>query len=217
MKFLSGIKSLLASLFSSSRKPQELSLSAQESAPTAPAASVSPHDSNENVSAESRSDASAPASEPASASESAPQSIELKSNQTHESAPAVSADTSDEVSEDASVSFKHSAAPQSDGSAVSVKATGRRYDPTAVNDENAQRLARLLVSEIKLYYANKSSHAGETDSLYEMLKDPIEKSRQHYRERMGAAANAMPDYFHQELVRSLCNGDASLLGPNYEP
>ena len=50
-----------------------------------------------------------------------------------------------------------------------------------------------------------------------MLKDPIDKSRQHYKQRMGETAiKTMPDYFHGELVRSLCGGDPSRLGPNYQ-
>ena len=53
-------------------------------------------------------------------------------------------------------------------------------------------------------------------NIYDMLKEPIDKSRQHYKQRMGKTAiESMPDYFHGELVRSLCGGDASRLGPNY--
>jgi hypothetical protein len=92
----------------------------------------------------------------------------------------------------------------------------RKYDPAAINDQTAQRLARLLVAEIKLYYASVTNGAAPADSnIYDILKDPIEKSRQHYKQRMGATLTTMPDYFHGELVRSLCAGDASRLGPNY--
>ena len=93
-----------------------------------------------------------------------------------------------------------------------------KYQPGAINDQTAQRLARLLVSEIKLYYKSKSegdNSIGETN-IYDILKDPIEKSRKHYVQRMGKTAiESMPDYFHGELVRTLCGGDASRLGPNY--
>lgn len=101
-------------------------------------------------------------------------------------------------------------------SASEPQAGTRKYDPAAVNDQTAQRLARLLVSEIKLYYASVTNGAASADNnIYDILKDPIEKSRQHYKRRMGATLETMPDYFHGELVRSLCAGDASRLGPNY--
>ena len=82
--------------------------------------------------------------------------------------------------------------------------------------QSAQRLARVLISEIKLYYMNKidGQDASETQNIYDLLKDPIDKSRQHYRQRVGTEAS-MPDYFHGELVKTLCEGDASRLGPNY--
>ena len=84
--------------------------------------------------------------------------------------------------------------------------------------QSAQRLARVLISEIKLYYMDKidGQNASETQNIYDLLKDAIDKSRQHYEQRVGAEASAsMPDYFHGELVRALCAGDESRLGPNY--
>lgn len=83
--------------------------------------------------------------------------------------------------------------------------------------QSAQRLARVLISEIKLYYLNKieGQDAGEIQNIYDLLKDPIDKSRQHYKQRVGADAASMPDYFHGELVKTLCAGDESRLGPNY--
>ena len=112
------------------------------------------------------------------------------------------------------------AKPKSNG-AVHVteqQSSNGKYQPGAINDQTAQRLARLLVSEIKLYYKSKSEggEAIDTANIYDLLKDPIEKSRKHYNQRMGKTAiESMPDYFHGELVRSLCEGDASRLGPNY--
>ena len=107
--------------------------------------------------------------------------------------------------------------PQSAPDSASEPQPGaRKYDPSAINDQTAQRLARLLVSEIKLYYASVTKGAAPADhNIYDLLKDPIEKSRQHYKQRMGPTLATMPDYFHGELVRSLCAGDASRLGPNY--
>ena len=82
--------------------------------------------------------------------------------------------------------------------------------------QSAQRLARVLISEIKLYYMDKidGKNPSDTQNIYDLLKDPIDKSRQHYRQRVGTE-ESMPDYFHGELVKTLCEGDASRLGPNY--
>ena len=84
--------------------------------------------------------------------------------------------------------------------------------------QSAQRLARVLISEIKLYYMSKieGQDGAEMQNIYDLLKDPIDKSRQHYDQRVGAEASSMPDYFHGELVKTLCAGDESRLGPNYK-
>jgi hypothetical protein len=105
------------------------------------------------------------------------------------------------------------------GAASEPQQTTGKYQPGAVNEQTAQRLARLLVSEIKLYHKSKTEGEDAIDvNIYDTLKEPIDKSRQHYKQRMGKTAiETMPDYFHGELVRSLCGGDASRLGPNYQP
>jgi hypothetical protein len=96
------------------------------------------------------------------------------------------------------------------------ESSNAKYDPSTKNEQTAQRLARLLVSEIKLYYKSKTDGVELTENIYDLLKEPIDKSRKHYEQRMGKeAVKSMPDYFHGELVRSLCAGDESRLGPNY--
>jgi hypothetical protein len=108
-------------------------------------------------------------------------------------------------------------ASESSAKALTVQTT---VDVAPVNGkahQSAQRLARVLISEIKLYYMDKidGQNASEVQNIYDLLKDPIDKSRQHYKQRVGAEASSMPDYFHGELVRALCAGDESRLGPNY--
>ncbi len=90
----------------------------------------------------------------------------------------------------------------------------QRYSPESISDQTAQRLAQLLISEIKLY--NQVETERTTKNLYDTLKDPIEKARIYYAQRLGPkVAEGMPDYFHAELVRLLCNGDPTRLGSNY--
>jgi hypothetical protein len=108
------------------------------------------------------------------------------------------------------------AEPEGTNSSVSAIRSARgRYAPGASTDQTAQRLARLLISEIKLY--NKAEVEGATQNVYDILKEPIDKARKYYGQRLGATVvESMPDYFHDELVRTLCAGDPSRLGPNYK-
>jgi hypothetical protein len=79
----------------------------------------------------------------------------------------------------------------------------------------AQRFARLLMDEIKLYNQAKVTEGRKNHDLYDRLKDDIEKSRATYQKRYGNSAAAGADYFNQELIRSLAEDDVSLLGGNF--
>jgi len=79
----------------------------------------------------------------------------------------------------------------------------------------AQRFARLLMDEIKLYNQAKVSEGRKHKDLYDRLKEDIEKSRTTYHKRYGNSAAAAGDYFNQELIHSLAEDDVSLLGNNF--
>src|SRR6266576_524179 len=79
----------------------------------------------------------------------------------------------------------------------------------------AQRFARLLVDEIKLYNQAKVAEGRKHKDVYDRLKDDIEKSRATYRKRYGNTAAASGDYFDNELVRSLAEDDSSIMGANF--
>lgn len=78
--------------------------------------------------------------------------------------------------------------------------------------EEARRLARLLVSEIKLYNEEQVEEGRRRRDVYERLKEDIDRSRQMYEERVEARILKSTDYFYQELVRILAAGDAKALG-----
>ncbi|MFL6293361.1 MAG: hypothetical protein ACJ759_20905 [Thermoanaerobaculia bacterium] len=87
--------------------------------------------------------------------------------------------------------------------------------PVATDDplhEEARRLARLLVSEIKLYNEEQVEEGRRKRDLYERLREDIDRSRQMYEERVEARILKTTDYFYQELVRILAAGDAKALG-----
>ena len=79
--------------------------------------------------------------------------------------------------------------------------------------EEARRLARLLVSEIKLYNEEIIEEGRRNSDIYNRLKDDIDRSRQMYEERIDPRIRGQEDYFQQELVQRLAGGDRSLLGP----
>ena len=81
--------------------------------------------------------------------------------------------------------------------------------------QKAQRFARLLMDEIKLYNQAKVAEGRKHKDLYDRLKEDIEKSRATYQKRYGNTAAGTADYFNQELIRSLAEDDVSLLGNNF--
>jgi len=80
---------------------------------------------------------------------------------------------------------------------------------------DARRFARLLVSEIKLYNEQKVKEGRSQSNLYERLQEDIDRSRQMYDKRVAPPVAARHDYFHQELVNTLAEGDTSKLGEGY--
>jgi hypothetical protein len=79
----------------------------------------------------------------------------------------------------------------------------------------AQRFARLLVDEIKLYNQAKVAEGRRHKDLYDRLKEDIEKSRSTFQKRYGSTAAASGDYFQKEVVRSLAEDDYSVMGANF--
>jgi hypothetical protein len=79
----------------------------------------------------------------------------------------------------------------------------------------AQRFARLLVDEIKLYNQAKVAEGRRNKDLYDRLKEDIDKSRGTFQKRYGNTAAASVDYLQQELLRSLAEDDIAIMGPNF--
>jgi len=80
---------------------------------------------------------------------------------------------------------------------------------------DARRFARLLVSEIKLYNEQKVMDGRRNNDLYGRLREDIERSRQMYEKRVTPTVAAKVDYFYDELVNTLAEGDVSKLGSDY--
>jgi hypothetical protein len=89
--------------------------------------------------------------------------------------------------------------------------------PPRVPDEErkhdeARRFARLLVSEIRLYNEQAVAAGKISRDIYQRLKDDIDRSREMYEQRVPADVRANSNYFHDELVRILADGEADALG-----
>jgi hypothetical protein len=78
--------------------------------------------------------------------------------------------------------------------------------------EKAIRFARLLVSEIKLYNEEAVKEGRKKKDLGSRLRDDITRSRSLYEQRIPEEIRSTTDYFDNELLRQLANGDESLMG-----
>lgn len=79
----------------------------------------------------------------------------------------------------------------------------------------AQRFARVQVAEMRLGTAAVFRKGRAARDIYGALKQPIEDARQQFREKHMTVSPTMVDYLHLEMVRSLADDDANMLGPNY--
>ncbi len=78
--------------------------------------------------------------------------------------------------------------------------------------EEARRFARLLVSEIKLYNEEQVERGRESSDIYQRLREDIDRSREMFEKRISAEVRESQDYFQDELVRVLADGNPDLLG-----
>jgi hypothetical protein len=78
-------------------------------------------------------------------------------------------------------------------------------------DIAARRYARLLVSEIKLYHEAEVVSGRQARDLATRLGGEIARARSQYEQRVPLPVRQRADFFHDELVRTLAAGDASVL------
>jgi hypothetical protein len=71
------------------------------------------------------------------------------------------------------------------------------------------------VSEIKLYNESKVAEGRRNNDLYDRLKEDIDRSRQMYEKRVSPTVAAKFDYFYDELVNTLAEGDKERLGSDF--
>jgi hypothetical protein len=79
----------------------------------------------------------------------------------------------------------------------------------------AQRFARVQVAEMRLYKSDAVKEGRARRDLYATLQTEIDNARERFQRDYLTATPTMVDYFHLELVRTLANDEAELLGRSY--
>jgi len=78
----------------------------------------------------------------------------------------------------------------------------------------ARRLARLSVSEIKLYHEDEVKAGREKKDLWSRLQGDISLAKQTYEKRVDQEVRDRFDYLYDEILRQLAEGDSDKLGPD---
>jgi flagellar basal body-associated protein FliL len=77
----------------------------------------------------------------------------------------------------------------------------------------ARRLARLSVSEIKLYHEDEVKAGREAKDLWKRMSTDIGLALQTYDKRVDKEVRERFDYLYDEILRQLAEGDVTKLGP----
>jgi hypothetical protein len=79
----------------------------------------------------------------------------------------------------------------------------------------AQRFARVQVAQIRLYQSEKVKIGRTAHDLYTSVKEEVDAAREVFRREFLNSSDSMVDYLHLEMVRTLANDDADVLGKDY--
>lgn len=101
--------------------------------------------------------------------------------------------------------------PQGRRSADASGETEPHNGARSEEDTSARRYARLLVSEIRLYHESAVIDGRRDRDLATRLGGEIARARVMYEQRVPPHVRGRADYFHDELVQTLADGDSSLL------
>jgi len=176
----------------------------EESAPASPVAEVEA--STQWVEPEAAQPQAAPQFE--TPMEEAPPVVEAQPEVVAEVAPAIEATPPPEASAPAASPRRRYGADAE----LPVEVSG---DEERRLHSDARRFARLLVSEIKLYNEQKVAEGRAEGDLYQRLREYIDRSREMYDKRVKPEVAQRYDYFHNELVSTLAEGDENKLGAAY--
>ncbi|MBX3215915.1 MAG: hypothetical protein KF850_28000 [Labilithrix sp.] len=134
--------------------------------------------------------------------------------------PAPAADEHDFSALNDELAGKPKAAATTSAAAMAAKFAPPPNPATADLEKNdprhaaARRLARVSVSEIKLYHEDEVKAGREAKDLWKRLQQDIALAKQTFEGRVVPEVRERFDYLLDEIVRQLAEGDASKLGPD---
>jgi hypothetical protein len=103
--------------------------------------------------------------------------------------------------------------------AAADAAERRPWDQLSPDDRQlhlkAQRVARVRVSEMRLYQDEALRQGAARGDIYNALRQRIDAARREFLESFLAKSPTMVDYLHLEILRNLAQDDDRLLGPEY--
>jgi hypothetical protein len=70
----------------------------------------------------------------------------------------------------------------------------------------ARRIARLIISEIKLYNQDKIEKVESKKEILEILKMDLTRGKEHYNDRIAGKLPFAPDYFNETVDEILLAG-----------
>ncbi len=79
----------------------------------------------------------------------------------------------------------------------------------------ARRFASVRVAELSLYQAAQVRDGRLAGNLYDLFREAIERARATFRTEFLEKSPSMADYLHEELVRTLAQGQPDRMGENY--
>jgi hypothetical protein len=95
----------------------------------------------------------------------------------------------------------------------------RPWDDLSPDDRQlhlkAQRMARVRVSEMRLYQDEALRQGTARGDIYSALRPRIDAARKEFLENFIAKSSTMVDYLHLEILRNLAQDDDRSLGPEY--
>jgi hypothetical protein len=81
--------------------------------------------------------------------------------------------------------------------------------------QRARRFVSVRVAELSLYHAAKVREGRESRKLYDLFREEIDRARALFRTQFLEKSATMVDYLHEELVRTLAQGDPGRMGESY--
>jgi hypothetical protein len=92
------------------------------------------------------------------------------------------------------------------GPAAVLPTEGRSTEADEGLIHEAKRIARLIISEIKLYNQDKIAKAKSKREVLELLKNDLIKGKQHYNTRIASKLPMGPDHFMETVKEILLAG-----------